>query len=108
MDPGIRIDYKTPRNVNPEAARQAVLEYLKTNGGNKDDAAKAFGINRPVVYDTLDGEGGSDVILGDDGDDILWGGIGNDLVYGGARADILNFHQLRDISLKLNIFRQID
>lgn len=53
MTPGIRIDYKTLRRVNPEAARQAVLEYLKTNGGNKAAAARAFGINRTVVYDIL-------------------------------------------------------
>lgn len=53
MNPGILIDYKTLRKVNPETARQAVLEYLKTNGGNKADAAKAFGINRSVVYDIL-------------------------------------------------------
>jgi DNA-binding NtrC family response regulator len=53
MNPGICIDYKTLRNVNPEAAREAVLEYLKTNGGNKADAAKAFGINRTVLYDIL-------------------------------------------------------
>lgn len=53
MTPGIRIDYKTLRSVNPEAARQAVLEYLKTNGGNKAEAARAFGINRCVVYDIL-------------------------------------------------------
>jgi transposase InsO family protein len=31
MSPGARIDYKTLRQINPEAARQAVLEYLKTS-----------------------------------------------------------------------------
>jgi len=51
MNPGVRIDYKTLRKVNPQAARQAVLEYLKTNRGNIADAARVFGINRPVVYD---------------------------------------------------------
>jgi putative transposase len=53
MSAGLRIDYKALRKTNPEAARQAVLEYLKTNGGNKADAARLFGINRPVVYDIL-------------------------------------------------------
>jgi len=53
MNHGHRIDYKVLRKVNPEAARQAVLEYLKTNGRNIADAAKVFGINRPVVYDIL-------------------------------------------------------
>jgi transposase len=53
MSPGARIDYKTLRQINPEAARQAVLEYLKTNGGNKAEAARVFGVNRTVVYDIL-------------------------------------------------------
>jgi transposase len=51
MSPGARIDYKTLRQINSEAARKAVLEYLKTNGGNKADAARVFGVNRTVVYD---------------------------------------------------------
>jgi transcriptional regulator of acetoin/glycerol metabolism len=41
------------RKINTEAARQAVLEYLKTNGGNVTDAARIFGINRSAVYDIL-------------------------------------------------------
>jgi transposase len=53
MNPGHRIDYKALRNVNPEAARLAVLEYLKTNEHNISDAARVFGINRSVVYDIL-------------------------------------------------------
>ena len=53
MNPGLRIDYKQLRKINPQAARQAVLEYLKTNGHNIADAARAFGINRPVVYHIL-------------------------------------------------------
>jgi DNA-binding NtrC family response regulator len=50
MSPGTRIDYQTLRQINPEAARKAGLEYLKTNGGNKADAARVFGVNRTVVY----------------------------------------------------------
>jgi len=53
MNPGHLINYKALRKVNPEAARLAVLEYLKTNAGNIADAARVFGINRPVVYDIL-------------------------------------------------------
>jgi len=53
MNPGPRIDYKRLRKINPEAARQAVLEYLKANRGNIADTARAFGITRPVVYDIL-------------------------------------------------------
>jgi len=53
MNPGHRIDYKALRKVSPETARLAVLEYLKTSGGNIAHAARVFGINRPVVYDIL-------------------------------------------------------
>ena len=59
MKPGHRIhqvkgtiDYKRLRQVNPEAARKAVLEYLGTNY-NISQAARLFGINRTVVYDIL-------------------------------------------------------
>jgi transposase len=48
-----KIDYKELRAINAQAARKAVLEYLKTNGGNISQAACLFGINRPVVYDIL-------------------------------------------------------
>jgi len=48
-----RIDYKQLRKVNPEAARFAVLEYLKTNDRNISQAAWVFGINRAVVYNIL-------------------------------------------------------
>ena len=53
MRPRARIDYKALRKIDFEAARQAALEYLKTNGGNIADAARVFGINRPVVHDIL-------------------------------------------------------
>jgi transposase-like protein len=48
-----KIDYKRLRKINPEAARRAVLEYLKSNGYNISQAALVFGINRTVVYDIL-------------------------------------------------------
>lgn len=51
MSPGARIEYKTLRELSPETARLAVLEYLGTNGGNISEAARVFGITRPVVYD---------------------------------------------------------
>jgi putative transposase len=47
------IDYKRLRRINPEAARQAVLEYLASVDGNIAATARAFGITRPVVYDIL-------------------------------------------------------
>jgi len=48
-----KIDYKQLRKINPEAARKAVLEYLKTNNHNISEAASIFGINRAVVYDII-------------------------------------------------------
>ena len=56
MKTGTRIDYKKLRAINPEAARKAVLEYLKTNNCNIADTARIFSINRPVVYDILEKE----------------------------------------------------
>src|SRR3972149_4476056 len=47
------IDYKRLRRINPQAARQAVLEYLASAHGNVAATARAFGITRPVVYDIL-------------------------------------------------------
>lgn len=49
----VQIDYKELRRINPAAARKAVLEYLKTNGHNVAEAARLFGVNRPVIYDIL-------------------------------------------------------
>jgi transposase-like protein len=46
------IDYKGLRRFNAEAARRAVLEYLKTDP-NISRAARMFGITRAVVYDIL-------------------------------------------------------
>jgi transposase len=46
------IDYKGLRGFNAEAARRAVLEYLKTNP-NISETARMFGVTRAVVYDIL-------------------------------------------------------
>jgi len=48
-----KIDYKQLRKINPEAARRAVVEYLKTNNHNVSEAAFIFEINRAVVYDII-------------------------------------------------------
>ncbi len=47
------INYKTLRKVNPETARLAVLQYLKSNRGNISKTARVFGIQRVTVYDIL-------------------------------------------------------
>ena len=49
---GPGIDYKTLRRFNAEAARRAVIEYLKTNP-NISETARMFGITRTVVYDII-------------------------------------------------------
>ena len=46
------IDYKNLRQFSPEAARRAVLEFLKT-AFNISKTAEMFGVNRAVVYDIL-------------------------------------------------------
>ena len=48
-----KINYKALRKIDPEAARLAVIEYLKTNKGNISEAARPFGIQRTVVYNIL-------------------------------------------------------
>ena len=61
MNPGHHIDYKQLRQINPEAARQAVLDYLESTGGNISHTAKVFGINRCVVYDILKKQASGDL-----------------------------------------------
>jgi len=48
-----RIDYKKLRKIDPEAARRAVIEYLKTSGHHISRTGAVFGINRTVIYDII-------------------------------------------------------
>ena len=48
-----KIDYKELRKTSPAAARQAVIEYWKSDGVNVSATARLFGINRSVVYDIV-------------------------------------------------------
>lgn len=48
-----KINDQVLRKINAEAARLAVIEYLKTNKGNISEAARVFGIQRTVIYDIL-------------------------------------------------------
>ena len=61
MNPGHHIDYKQLRRINPEAARQAVLDYLESTDRNITQTAKVFGINRCVVYDILNKQAAGDL-----------------------------------------------
>jgi putative transposase len=56
-----QIDYKELRKINPEAARRAVFDYLRANGHNVAEAARLFGVNRPVIYDILRKEAEGDL-----------------------------------------------
>lgn len=56
--PSGKIDYKQLKKINPEAARRAVLGYLKTNNRNISQAACFFGINQAVIYDIIKKEQG--------------------------------------------------
>lgn len=49
----VRIDYKKLRQISPETARMAVVEYLSSNGGNVLGCSKVFGVNRAVIYDII-------------------------------------------------------
>jgi transposase len=53
MQSGLLVDYKALRKINPQAARVAVLEYVSSTGGHISRAARAFGMQRAVVYDIL-------------------------------------------------------
>jgi len=59
MEAGLRlgvgrggIDYKGLRRFNAEAARRAVLEYLKTDH-SISETARMFGVTRAVIYDII-------------------------------------------------------
>jgi len=67
MEAGLRlglerggIDYKELRRFNAEAARRAVLEYLKTHH-SISETARMFGVTRAVVYDIIKKEKAGDL-----------------------------------------------
>src|SRR4030042_6022619 len=49
----MKIDYKALRKINPEAARMAVLEYFKTNGGKVTDCAPVSLVFKDRLSTTL-------------------------------------------------------
>jgi len=61
LNPGHHIDYKQLRSINPRAARTAVLNYYARVAGNVSQTARAFSINRCVVYDILKKQAGGDL-----------------------------------------------
>jgi len=53
MDTGIRLDYKELRAISPKAARQAVLQILKSTRGNVAETARLLHTTRCTIYKTL-------------------------------------------------------
>lgn len=49
----LQIDYKKLRDISPEAARVAVLNYLNSNKNNISKTARVFGLQRSVIYTIL-------------------------------------------------------
>ena len=61
MNPGSRICWKALLQVDPEAARLAVLAYLKTDRRHGSDPGRVFGINGSVVYGILEKQAEGDL-----------------------------------------------
>jgi len=53
-----RIDYKKLRKIDPEAARRAVIGYLKTSGHHISRTGAVFGINRTNLLHYQKGQRG--------------------------------------------------
>src|SRR3972149_4604504 len=53
MIPGIRLDYQELRTISPKAARQAILQILKSCDGNVAQTARTLHITRLTVYKAI-------------------------------------------------------
>lgn len=53
MIPGILLDYQELRTISPQAARQAVLQILKSCDGNITKTARVLNVTRATIYKTL-------------------------------------------------------
>jgi len=53
MIPGIRLDYQQLRTISPKAARQAVLQILRSCDGNISETGRILGISRLTIYKAL-------------------------------------------------------
>ena len=62
MIPGIHLDYKELREINPQAARRVILHVLQSVDGNIAEAARLLHTTRRTIYRTLkkDEEGSLD------------------------------------------------
>ena len=53
MNTGIRLDYKELRTISPKAARQAILQILKSTKGNVAKTACLLHTTRRTIYKAL-------------------------------------------------------
>lgn len=53
MIPGIRLDYQELRTISPKAARQAIVQIVKSCNGNVTKTAHALGVTRATIYKAL-------------------------------------------------------
>jgi len=47
------LDYQELRNISPKAARQAILQILKSNERNVSSTARMLGVTRRTVYKAM-------------------------------------------------------
>ena len=53
MNTGIHLEYRELRTISPKAARQAILQILKTNKGNVASTARILHASRRTIYKAL-------------------------------------------------------
>ena len=53
MIPGIRLDYQQLRTISPKAARQAILQILRSCDGNVSETGRILGITRTTIYKAI-------------------------------------------------------
>src|SRR3989338_5670450 len=53
MIPGIRLDYQQLRTISPKAARQAILQILRSCEGNVSETASILGVTRTTIYKAI-------------------------------------------------------
>lgn len=80
-------------------------EQLGFEGGDADDLIIGRDTDPLIGFysngepwhkvETLDGNGGNDIIRGRDGTDLLIGGLGSDSLYGGEQTDVLRASGIR-------------
>ena len=53
MNTGIHLDYKELRTISPKAARQAIIQILKSTDGNVKETARLLHTTRKTIYKAL-------------------------------------------------------